>query len=55
MYAVALDLEQAGDATSYDTEIIINTLEVRKIDQDIYKYDAQVELLGLYTRVVDAR
>jgi outer membrane protein TolC len=55
MYAVALDLEQAGDSTSYDTEIITNTLEVRKIDQDIYKYDAQVELLGLYTRVVDAR
>ncbi len=55
MYAVALDLEQAGDATSYDTEIITNTLEVRKIDQDIYKYDAQIELLGLYTRVVDAR
>ncbi len=55
MYAVALDLEQAGDATSYDTEIITNTLEVRKIDQDIYKYDAQTELLGLYTRVADAR
>ena len=55
MYAVALDLEQAGDATSYDTEIITNTLEVRKIDQDIYKYDAQIELLGLYTKVVDAR
>jgi len=27
---------------------------VRKIDQDIYKLDAQLELLGLYTKVADA-
>ena len=55
MYVVALDLESAGDATSFDTEIVTNTIQVRKIDQDIYKLDAQLELLGLYSKVVDAR
>jgi len=54
MYVVALDLEKAGDATSFDTEIVTNTIQVRKIDQDIYKLDAQLELLGLYTKVADA-
>ena len=54
MYVVALDLETAGDATSFDTEIVTNTIQVRKIDQDIYKLDAQLELLGLYTKVADA-
>ena len=55
MYVVALDLEKAGDATSFDTEIVTNTIQVRKIDQDIYKLDAQLELLGLYTKVADSR
>ena len=54
MYLVALDLETAGDATSFDTEIVTNTIKVREIDQDIYKLDAQLELLGLYTKVADA-
>ena len=54
MEVVAYDLEKAGDATSYDTEIVTNTLNVRKIDQDIYKLDAQLELLGLYTKVADS-
>lgn len=54
MELVAYDLEQAGDATSYDTEIVTNTLKVRQIDQDIYKIDAQLELMGLYLKVADA-
>lgn len=54
MEVVAYDLEQAGDATSYDTEIVTNTLKVREIDQDVYKIDAQLELMELYTKVADA-
>lgn len=54
MQQVARDLELVGDRTNYDTEIVTNTLKVRELDQAIYKYDAQLELLTLYAKVVDA-
>ncbi|NOZ90034.1 MAG: TolC family protein [Epsilonproteobacteria bacterium] len=54
MLSVAQGLEQAGDSTSYDTQIVYNNLKVRELDQDIYKYDAQLELLNLYSKVADA-
>ena len=54
MLSVAQGLEKAGDSTSYDTQIVYNNLKVRELDQDIYKYDAQLELLNLYSKVADA-
>lgn len=54
MQQVARDLELVGDRTNYDTEIVTNTLKVRELDQAIYKYDAQLELLTLYAKVADA-
>lgn len=54
MQQVARDLELIGDQTVYDTEIVTNTLKVRELDQAIYKYDAQLELLTLYAKVADA-
>jgi outer membrane protein TolC len=54
MLNVAYDLEKAGDSTNYDTQIVENNLKVRQIDQDIYRYDAQLELLGLYIKVADS-
>jgi outer membrane protein TolC len=54
MLTVAQNLEKAGDATSYDTQIVLNNLKIREIDQDIYRYDAQLELLILYSKVADA-
>jgi outer membrane protein TolC len=54
MLVTAQELEQVGDRTSLDTEIVSNTLKIRQIDQEIYKIDAQLELLGLYVNVADA-
>jgi outer membrane protein TolC len=54
MLVTAQELEQVGDRTSLDTEIVSNTLKVREIDQEVYKIDAQLELLGLYVNVADA-
>ena len=54
MLNVAQNLEKVGDATSYDTQIVLNNLKIRELDQDIYRYDAQLELLNLYSKVADA-
>jgi len=54
MLNVAQNLEKAGDSTTYDTQIVFNNLKIREIDQDIYRYDAQIELLTLYSKVADA-
>ena len=54
MLAIAQDMEEVGDRTSFDTQIVSNTLKVRELDQEIYKIDAQLELLGLYINVADA-
>ena len=54
MLTTATDLEAVGDRTNLDTQIVSNTLKVRELDQEIYKVDAQLELLGLYVNVADA-
>jgi hypothetical protein len=54
MLVTAQELEQVGDRTSLDTAIVSNTLKIRELDQEIYKIDAQLELLGLYVNVADA-
>jgi len=47
-------MEELGDKTNFDTEIVTNNLKVRELDQEIYKLDAQIELLQLYVNVADA-
>jgi outer membrane protein TolC len=54
MLVTAQDLEALGDRTTFDTQIVANSVKVRELDQEIYKVDAQVELLGLYVNVADA-
>lgn len=54
MLTTAQDLERIGDRTSLDTKIVANSVKIREIDQEIYKIDAQLELLGLYINVADA-
>ena len=54
MLATAQDLEELGDRTTLDTQIVANSVKVRELDQEIYKVDAQIELLGLYVNVADA-
>ncbi len=51
MLLTTQNLEKAGDSTSYDTQIVENNLKIRELDQNIYKYDAQIELLKLYKKV----
>ncbi|CAA6824284.1 MAG: Unknown protein [uncultured Sulfurovum sp.] len=54
MLVTAEDLEKLGDQTGLDTEIVANSVGIRALDQEIYKIDAQLELLGLYVNVADA-
>ncbi len=54
MLDTAKDLEKIGDQTSFDTQMVENNVKVRELDQEIYKIDAQLELLGLYINVADA-
>jgi len=51
LYRVTKNLAQAGEKTSLDTEIMQNSLKIRKLDQQIYAIDKQVHLLRLYVRV----
>ena len=54
MLFTAQELESVGDSTGLDTKIVANNVKIREIDQEIYKVDAQLELLGLYVNVADA-
>ena len=54
MLLTAQELETLGDRTSIDTQIVANNVKVRELDQEIYKIDAQLELLGLYVNVSDS-
>jgi hypothetical protein len=51
LFRVTKNLVQAGEKTSLDADIMKNSLEIRKLDQKIYKIDKQVQLLKLYVRV----
>jgi outer membrane protein TolC len=51
MLTTTQELEQLGDKTSFDTQIVSKTLKVREIDQSIYAIDAELELLNLYTKI----
>ncbi len=54
MLTTTQELESLGDKTSFDTQIVSNTLKIREVDQEIYKVDAQIELMKLYLNVADA-
>ncbi len=54
MLATTEEMASLGDKTNLDTEIVRNTLQIRQIDQEIYKVDAQLELMKLYINVADA-
>jgi len=54
MLQTAQDEEALGDKTTLDTQIVANSVKVRQLDQEIYKIDAQLELLGLYVNVSDS-
>ncbi len=51
LFRVTKNLALAGEKTSLDADIMQNSLQIRKLDQKIYKIDKQVQLLKLYIRV----
>jgi len=51
LFRLTKNLAKAGEKTSLDADIMQNSLQIRKLDQKIYKIDKQVQLLKLYIRV----
>ena len=54
LYQTTRDLARAGEKTSLDTEMMKNSLNARKLDQEIFEIDKQIELIRLYTKVENA-
>ncbi|WP_373029050.1 TolC family protein [Sulfurovum sp.] len=54
LYRLTKNLADAGEKTSFDADIMHNSLQIRKIDQKIYEIDKQIQLLKLYVRVENA-
>ena len=54
LYKTTKNLASAGEKTSYDTTMMYNSLQVKKLDRKIYIIDKQIELLSLYTKVENA-
>jgi hypothetical protein len=54
LYRLTKNLAQAGEKTSYDADVMYNSLQIRKLDQQIFKIDKQIQLLKLYIRVENA-
>jgi len=53
LFKVTKNLAKAGEKTSLDTAIMQNSLNIRKLDQQIYKIDKQIHLLKLYVRMAN--
>jgi len=57
LYSKLLDDTQqlftAGYKTSYDVQNLRNSVEIEKIDQDIFELDKQLELLNLYEKLIN--
>ncbi|MFK5975948.1 MAG: TolC family protein [Sulfurovum sp.] len=54
LYRVTKNLVKAGEKTKLDSDIMYNSLQIRKIDQKIFRIDKQVQLLKLYARMENA-
>jgi len=51
LYRVTKNLAEAGEKTAMDVEVMHNSLQIRKLDQQIYNIDKQLQLLRLYIRM----
>ncbi len=54
LYRVTKNLAKAGEKTKYDAQMMYHSLQIKRLDREIYQYDKQIELLGLYAKVYDA-
>ncbi len=48
LLADTVDLYKAGYKTEYDAELLQNSVEIQKIDVEVFEMDKQLELLTLY-------
>ncbi len=57
LYTTLLDdtkaLYKAGYKTQYDVKNLENSVEIEKVDQEIFKLDKQLELLNLYEKLIN--
>ena len=53
LYKITSNLAKAGEKTTLDADVMQNTLQIRKLDQQIYAIDKQIELLKLYARMAE--
>ncbi len=53
LYRVTKNLADAGEKTPLDAEVMQNSLKIRKLDQQIYRIDKQIQLLKLYIRMAN--
>ena len=51
LYKTTKNQVKSGEKTKYDAQMMYHSLQVRKLDREIYYYDKQIELLGLYAKV----
>jgi hypothetical protein len=54
LYQITKNLAHAGEKTSLDTAMMYNSLQVKGVEQKIYKIDKQIVLIGLYTKIANA-
>lgn len=54
LYTLTKNLARAGEKTSFDADVMRNSLQIRRLDQQIFAIDKQIQLLKLYIRVENA-
>ena len=52
LYRSTRNLERAGEKTKFDTQLMLNSLNIKKYDRKIYKLDIELQLLSLYAKVI---
>ena len=52
LYHSTRNLERAGEKTKFDTQLMLNSLKIKKYDREIYKLDIELQLLSLYAKVI---
>jgi outer membrane protein TolC len=54
LYRVTKNLVKAGEKTPLDAEVMYHSMQMRKLDCEIYEIDKQLQLLKLYMKVENA-
>jgi membrane-bound lytic murein transglycosylase MltF len=51
LYKRTKDLVKAGEKTDQDSQTMLNSLKIKKLDRKIYAIEKQQQLLSLYIKV----